>query len=301
MTERMAKATACGTRVLEVLESAPEIQDGPKAGTLRHVEGRITLRGVTMGYGDGPPVVRDLSLDIAPRERVALVGPTGVGKSTLLALVPRFYDPIEGEVLLDGVPIRSLKIKFLRQQISFLTQEATILGDSVRDNIAYGAVDREEPPTAAEIELAAQAARAHEFILELLNGYDTIVGERGATLSGGQRQRIAIARSLLRRAPVLLLDEPMTGLDPLSERDVLDAFENLAAGRTTIVVAHHMSTVLHADRIVFLRDGRVAEQGPHETLLARGGAYAEFYFAQWNRLDAAHPGRAGTLEGLPAT
>ncbi|TMQ68460.1 MAG: ABC transporter ATP-binding protein, partial [Candidatus Eisenbacteria bacterium] len=228
MTERMAKATACGTRVLEVLESVPEIHDLPHAVVPQRVEGRITLRGVGMSYGEGPPVLRDVTLDIAPGEKVALVGPTGAGKSTLLALVPRFYDPTEGEILLDGVPIRSIRLRFLRRQISFLTQDATILGDPVRDNIAYGAIDREgAPPSAIEIELAARAARAHEFIQELSQGYDTVVGERGATLSGGQRQRIAIARALLRRAPVLLLDEPMTGLDPISERDVLEAIENL--------------------------------------------------------------------------
>jgi len=301
-TERMAKATACGTRVLEVLESVPEIQDSPHAVVLKRVEGRVTLRGVGMAYGDGPPVLRDVTLDIAPGEKVALVGPTGVGKSTLLALVPRFYDPTDGEVLLDGVPVRSIRLEFLRRQISFLTQDTIILGDPVRDIIAYGAVDRAGPPPAPEeIELAARAAHAHEFILELPQGYDTVVGERGATLSGGQRQRIAIARALLRRAPVLLLDEPMTGLDPISERDVLDAIENLTAGRTTIMVAHHMNTVLHANRIVFLRGGRFVEEGTHEGLLARGGSYAEFYFTQWGRAAAdssVMPGDAGPSVAL---
>jgi len=282
MTERLAKATACGTRVLEVLESVPEIDDLPHSIVPARVEGRITLRGVAMAYGDGPRVLHHVTLDIAPGEKVALVGPTGAGKSTLLALVPRFYDPTEGEILLDGVSIRSIRLAFLRRHVSFLTQDATILGDTVRDNIAYGALDRDEPsPSAVEIELAARAARAHEFIEELPRGYDTVLGERGATLSGGQRQRIAIARALLRRAPVLLLDEPMTGLDPISERDVLEAIENLSARKTTITVAHHMNTVLHADRIVFLREGRIVEQGTHEGLLTRGGAYAEFYFTQW--------------------
>src|SRR5262249_53005044 len=148
------------------------------------VAGRITLRSVGMAYGDGPPVLRDVTLDIAPGEKVALVGPTGAGKSTLLALVPRFYDPTEGEILLDGMPIRSIRLAFLRRHVSFLTQETTILGDTVRDNIAYGALDRDEPPPSmVEIELAARAARAHEFIEELPQGYDTVLGERGATLS----------------------------------------------------------------------------------------------------------------------
>jgi len=286
-TERMAKATACSQRVLEVLESVPEIQDTPHAVVLKRVEGRITLQGVRMAYGGGPPVLQDVTLDIAPGEKVAIVGPTGAGKSSLLALLPRFYDPTEGEILLDGIPIRSIRLQFLRRQISFLTQDATILGDAVRDNIAYGAVDRDGPPPSdVEIEVAARAARAHEFILELPQGYDTVLGERGATLSGGQRQRIAIARALLRQAPVLLLDEPMTGLDPISERDVLEAIENLSVGKTAITVAHHMNTVLHADRIVFLRHGHIVEQGTHEGLLARGGAYAEFYLTQWGQAAA---------------
>ncbi len=300
MTERMAKATACGTRVLEVLESTPEIRDNPGAVALERVEGRITLRNVTMAYGDSPPVLRNVTLDIAPREKVALVGPTGVGKSTLLALVPRLYDPTEGEILLDGIPIRSIQLQSLRRHISLLAQDTVILGDSVRDNIGYGALGREGPAAGAEeIELAARAAHAHEFILRLPHGYETVVGERGATLSGGQRQRIAIARALLRQAPVLLLDEPMTGLDPISERDVLDAIETLAVGRTTLVVAHHMSTVLHADRIVFLRHGRIEEQGTHQGLLARGGPYAEFFFIQWSRLGAGvSEDQGGTRESM---
>ena len=290
-TQRMAKATACGQRVLEILEEMPEIRDLPGATTLDRVEGRITLQRVSMAYDGEAAVLQGIDLDIRPRERVALVGPTGVGKSTLLALIPRFYDPQEGEVLLDGVPLRSLKLRFLRSQISLLTQETVILGDTILENIAYGALGRDgPPPSREEIELAARAARAHEFILQLPLGYDTVVGERGTTLSGGQRQRIAIARALLRPAPVLLLDEPMTGLDPISERDILEAIETLAAGRTTLVVAHHLSTVLHADRIVFLREGRILEQGPHEVLLARGGPYAEFFFTQWKSLDSGRPG-----------
>jgi ATP-binding cassette subfamily B protein len=286
VTERMAKATACGQRVLEVLEEVPQIRDVPGAVTLEGVEGQITLRNVRFGYLPEVPVLRAIDLEIRPREKIALVGSTGAGKSTLLALILRFYDPQEGEILFDGVPIRNLQLKWLRRQISFLAQDTVIMGSTVLENIAYGAMGRDGPsPSHEEIELAARAARAHEFIIELPQGYDTVVTERGTSLSGGQRQRLAIARALLRQAPVLLLDEPMTGLDPIAERDVLEAFRTLAAGRTTLVVAHHLNTVLDADRIVFLRDGVIAEQGTHEGLLARGGPYAEFFFTQWKSFE----------------
>jgi ATP-binding cassette subfamily B protein len=287
VTERMAKATACGQRVLEVLEEVPQIRDVPGAITLDHVEGNITLRHVRFGYLPEVPVLQSIDLEIRPREKIALVGSTGAGKSTLLALILRFYDAQEGEILFDGVPIRNLQLKWLRRQISFLAQDTVIMGSTVLENIAYGAMGRDGPePSLDEIVLAARAARAHEFIIELPQGYDTLVTERGTSLSGGQRQRLAIARALLRQAPVLLLDEPMTGLDPIAERDVMEAFRTLAAGRTTLVVAHHLNTVLDADRIVFLRDGIVAEQGTHEGLLARRGPYAEFFFTQWKSFGA---------------
>ncbi len=296
MTERMAKATACGQRVLEVLDEVPQIQDAPAAVALDHAEGRITFRSVWFGYSPETPVLRGIDLDISPREKVALVGATGAGKSTLLTLVPRFYDPQEGEILFDGVAVQSLQLKSLRRHISFLSQETVILGCSVLENIAYGAMGRDGlPPAQEEIELAARAARAHEFILELPQGYETVLSERGTSLSGGQRQRLAIARALLRQAPVLLLDEPMTGLDPIAERDVLEAIQALAVGRTTMVVAHHLNTVLDADRIVFLRDGRIIEQGTHAALLARGGAYAAFFFTQWKSFGRAEEG--GTTRG----
>jgi ATP-binding cassette subfamily B protein len=285
MTQRMAKASACADRVIEVLDEVPEVREAPDAVSLGHLEGRIRLRGVDFGYGDGPTVLHDIHLDVAPREKVALVGPTGAGKSTLLALLPRFYDPRRGEVLLDDLPVARVRLRSLRRRISYLSQEPVIFGASIAENIAYGALGRRGPPaTGEEIELAARAARAHEFVLALPRGYDTVVGERGATLSGGQRQRIAIARALLRQAPVLVLDEPMTGLDPVAEREVLEALATLAAGRTTLMVAHHLGTVLDADRIVFLAGGRIVEQGTHEALLARGGPYAEFFLTQWKGL-----------------
>ncbi len=285
LTQRMAKASACGDRVIEVLDQVPEIQDPPNPVTLRRIKGRITFRGVTFSYREGDAVLRHVDLEVARREKVALVGPTGAGKTTLLSLVPRLYDPQGGEILIDDVPIRTVRLRSLRRQISFLPQETTLMGISVRENIAYGAIGRKGPPPEQdEIEKVASAARAHEFIVELPHGYDTIIGERGATLSGGQRQRIAIARALLRNAPILLLDEPMTGLDPVSEKAVLEAMEVLTRKRTTLVVAHHLSTVLKADRIVFLAGGEIVEAGTHESLVARGGPYAEFYRTEWGSL-----------------
>ncbi len=283
VVQRTAKASACADRVLEVLEEKPEIQSAPDAPALEDVRGAITLDHVTFGYVSGKPVLRDVHLEIEPRTTVALVGPTGSGKTTFLNLIPRFYDPLSGEVRIDGREVRAVDVKSLRRHISYLTQEVVVMGLTVRENIAYGAIGRNGcAPTEEEILNAARGAYAHEFILKLPDGYDTVLGDRGATLSGGQRQRIAIARAFIRDAEILLFDEPMTGLDPLAEQAVQRAFANLSRGRTTIVVAHHLSTILHADRILFLQNGRIVEQGSHEQLLERSGPYAEFYRTQWS-------------------
>ncbi len=283
VVQRTAKASACADRVLEVLEEKPEIQSAPDAPALEDVRGAITLDHVTFGYVSGKPVLRDVHLEIEPRTTVALVGPTGSGKTTFLNLIPRFYDPLSGEVRIDGREVRAVDVKSLRRHISYLTQEVVVMGLTVRENIAYGAIGRNgRAPTEEEILNAARGAYAHEFILKLPDGYDTVLGDRGATLSGGQRQRIAIARAFIRDAEILLFDEPMTGLDPLAEQAVQRAFANLSRGRTTIVVAHHLSTILHADRILFLQNGRIVEQGSHEQLLERSGPYAEFYRTQWS-------------------
>jgi ABC-type multidrug transport system fused ATPase/permease subunit len=281
--QRTAKASACADRVLEVFEEEPEIRSAPGAPLLENVQGAISLHHVTFGYIPGKPVLRDVHIDIAPRATVALVGPTGSGKTTFLNLIPRFYDPLSGEVRIDGVKVRNVDLKSLRGHISYLTQEVVVMGLTVRDNIAYGAIGKNgSNATDEEIEHATRAAFAHDFITKLPQGYDTVLGERGVSLSGGQRQRIAIARAFIRDARILLFDEPMTGLDPLAEQAVQRAFANLSRGRTTIVVAHHLSTILHADRILFLEGGRIIEQGSHEQLLKCAGAYSAFYRTQWS-------------------
>ncbi len=290
MTQRMAKAAACGERVIEVLEQVPAVRDPLDAISLRDVRGHIEIRHVTFAYRDQDPVLHDVSLEVAPGEMVALVGPTGAGKTSLLALIPRFYDPQQGEILIDGTPIRQVRLKSLRRQISVLPQETVVFGVTVRENIAYGAVGRKHAPVdPAAIERAARGARAHGFIMDLPEGYDTVISERGASLSGGQRQRIAIARAMIRKAPILLLDEPTTGLDPVSAAEVLAALAPLTRHRTTLVVAHHLATVLRADRIVFLEAGRVVECGTHEELLERRGHYAEFVRTEWGGLTRRAP------------
>ena len=289
VVQRTAKASACADRVLEVLEEKPEIESAPGAPALASVRGAIGFHDVTFGYVPGRPVLSGIRLDIAPRTSVAVVGPTGSGKTTFLNLVPRFYDPSVGEVTIDGTPVRDVELKSLRRQISYLTQEVVVMGLTVRENIAYGAVGGTNgEPSLEAIESAARAAHAHEFIIKLPQGYETVLGERGTNLSGGQRQRIAIARAFIRDAKILLFDEPMTGLDPLAEQAVQRAFVDLSRGRTTIVVAHHLSTILHADRILFLQHGRIVEQGSHDQLLQSAGAYAEFYRTQWS-LPAPEP------------
>ncbi|BAC89008.1 ABC transporter ATP-binding protein [Gloeobacter violaceus] len=275
-TGQIAKATASGERVVEVIDSVPDVRDLPGAVEAPPLTGAIRFEGVSFGYQPGSPILEDLDFTIAPGERIALVGPSGGGKSTLASLILRLYDPSAGRVLIDGHDARSYKLDSLRRQVSIVLQESVLFAVSVRDNIAYGAPGT----TGVEVEAAARLANAHSFIEALPQGYDTILGERGASLSGGQRQRIAIARAAVRRSPIVVLDEPTVGLDGASEQAVNEALERLTQGRTTILISHDLQAACSAERIFFIEAGRLVEQGSHTELLRAGGRYAALYRCQ---------------------
>ena len=263
-------------RVMEVLDATPEVSDRPGALPLPPVEGHVRLEGVSFSYEEDRPVLEDVYLEAHPGQVVAIVGSTGAGKSTLVSLVPRFFDPRAGRVSIDGHDVRDVQLKSLRSQVALVLQESFLFPMSIADNIAYGRPEASR----AEVEAAARAANIASFVEHLPEGYDTVVGERGATLSGGERQRVAIARALLKDAPILILDEPTSALDAQTEDHLLDALDRLMAGRTTLVIAHRLSTIRKADRIVVLEHGRVAESGSHDELLARDGVYANLHRLQ---------------------
>jgi ATP-binding cassette subfamily B protein len=265
------------TRMMEILETAPDIQDRPDAVELVRPRGAVTFRDVGFRYDDnGPHVLRKLSLDIRPGEFVALVGSSGVGKSTLCSLIPRFYEASEGAILVDGVDVRDISLKSLRRNVGVVQQDVYLFAGTVAENLRYGRPDAAE----AEIIAAARAANAHDFIIALPQGYDTDVGQRGVKLSGGQKQRLTIARAFLKDPPILIFDEATSALDNESERAVQAALMVLARQRTTLVIAHRLSTVRNADRILVLTDQGIAEQGTHDQLIAAGGAYAGLYRVQ---------------------
>jgi ATP-binding cassette subfamily B protein len=269
-TTRIAKAAAAGERVIDLLERVPDVRDLPDSVRAPALRGQVQFQGVSFAYEPDRPALENIELDILPGERVAIVGPSGSGKSTLVSLVLRLYEPQQGRVLIDGEDLRRFTLESLRAQVSVVLQDNILFAASIRDNIAFGArgVDTEA------IESAARLANAHEFITALPDGYDTVVGERGVTLSHGQRQRIAIARAAVRRAPILILDEPTTGLDKKNERAVLEALERLNRGCTTFLITHDLAQAAHASLILYLEGGRIVERGTHEELLRANGPYA---------------------------
>jgi ATP-binding cassette, subfamily B, bacterial len=272
----VTEAAGSARRVLEVLDDPVEVVDAPGAVGLERVAGDVVFDEVWFGYEPGRPVLRGVSFRAAPGEVVAIVGATGAGKSTLASLLPRFFDPDRGRVLLDGHDLRELKLEQVRASVGLVLQESFLFPFSIAENIAFG-----RPGSSQEqIEAAARAANAHEFISRLPQGYETVVGERGATLSGGERQRIAIARALLKDAPVLILDEPTSALDTATEASLLDALERLMAGRTTIIIAHRLSTISRAERIIVLDHGRPVETGTHHQLIHQRGHYAHLHGRQ---------------------
>jgi subfamily B ATP-binding cassette protein MsbA len=274
---QLAIAEASAERIFHILDIPDAEQDAPGAPEA-HFERDLVFDGVTFGYDPARPVLCDVSCRVAKGEVVALVGPSGAGKTTLLELVPRFFDPQQGAILLDGVPLTSLSRASLRSLIAVVSQDTVLLHDTVAANISYGRPEASE----VDIEVAARAANAHEFIAALPDGYNTVLGERGTRLSGGQRQRIAIARALLRDAPILILDEATSALDTESERLVQEAIDRLMQDRTVLVIAHRLATVRDADKILVLEGGRVIESGSHQLLHARGGLYRRLHDLQFS-------------------
>lgn len=275
-TGRLAKAAASGERILNVMETEPEVRDRPTARPAPILGGALRLEDLWFAYEPGQPVLKGLNLSIQPGQQVAVVGPSGSGKSTLMSLLLRLYDPTAGRVLIDGHDLRDYTLDSLRPQISVVLQESLLFAATIRENLAYGVAGVSQ----SEIEAAARLANAHDFIAALPQGYDTPVGERGATLSGGQRQRIAIARAALRPSPILILDEPTTGLDSANEQAVVAALKRLAQGRTTFLITHDLSLATQADQVIYLEQGRMVEQGSHRELLAQNGPYATLFRMQ---------------------
>jgi len=276
MTDTVSKAVVGYERIQEVLQIEARVKDSPRAKRAPRYKGEIEFERVTFAYDDQPPVLKSLSFAIAAGQVAAIVGPSGTGKTTIISLIPRFYEPQSGRIKIDGTDICKYTLKSLREQISFVLQDTLLFRASIWDNIAYGKPDA----TPEQIVRAAKQANAHEFIEKMPEGYDTIVGERGATLSGGQRQRIAIARAVIRDTPILILDEPTTGLDSGSEHAVLEALDRLMKGKTSIVVAHHLSSIRRADVVFVIKDAELVEQGTHDELMAADGIYSELFKTQ---------------------
>jgi ATP-binding cassette subfamily B protein len=292
MYQTLRRAGVALSSIVGILDARDALGDAPDARDPGRLRGEVEFRGVSFGYRASHPVLRGVDLHVSPGETVALVGASGAGKTTLMSLLQRLYEPTEGAILLDGQDLRELKQRSVRSQIGVVMQEGSLFSDTVRDNIAFG----KPSATAEEIEAAARAAHAHEFISALPQGYATLVGERAAKLSGGERQRIAIARALLKDAPILILDEATSALDVESEEKVQEALERLTRGRTTFVIAHRLATVVAADRIVVFKDGAIHEVGAHAELLRRGGYYAQLVQRQLRGFGVALPQPVQALE-----
>jgi ATP-binding cassette, subfamily B, bacterial MsbA len=278
VNNRYQEAAAAGKRVFELLDMEPGIKDAPQPTKLTTFDNSLTFDNVSFRYQDSDLILADISMTIRKGERVAIVGPSGAGKTSLVDLVPRFYDPVAGSVIIDHHDLRSVELKSLRNLIGIVTQETILFNDTLRNNIAYGLEECSDDRIIA----AARAANAHRFIEEMPNGYATIIGERGVKLSGGERQRISLARAILKNPPILILDEATSALDTESEILVQEAIENLMKGRTSIVIAHRLSTVQHADRIVVIEAGRIVEVGKHDELLRNpAGLYRKLYELQF--------------------
>jgi ATP-binding cassette, subfamily B, bacterial len=277
VTEDLQQAIAGADRVFEVLDTEPDITDKPNAEDIKTSRGEITFDDVSFNYVESSPVLQNISFTARPGKMVALVGPTGVGKTTVISLIARFYEPVSGRILLDGRDLRDITLSSLRNQISIVLQDIFLFNGSVAENIAYGS----KSATKDEIIQAAKAARAHEFIIDMPESYDTVIGERGVKLSGGQKQRLSIARAVLRNTPILVFDEATAAVDVETESRIQQAIQELAASRTIIVVAHRLSTVKRADNILVIQDGKVAESGDHMELLAYNGLYRQLYDIQF--------------------
>ena len=276
MTDVVSKAMVGYERIGEVLAIESLVRDEPRARRAPTFKGQIAFDRVSFSYGVDTPIIKDVSFTVDAGQVAAIVGPSGAGKTTIVSLIPRFYDPESGRVVIQGTDIRRYRLKSLRDQMSFVLQDTLLFRATIWENIAYG----KPGASSREIRRAAELANAHEFIQEMPDGYDTMVGERGVTLSGGQRQRIAIARAVIRDTPILILDEPTAGLDAASEQAVMDALDKLMKGRTSVVIAHHLDTIRRADVIFVVKDCALTEQGTHDALMAQHGVYAELYDIQ---------------------